>query len=43
MIQINFLDGEIIKIIEDTILVGIDNAPITTEPGDEIFYLQQNI
>ncbi|KXY35786.1 hypothetical protein P4V74_00085 [Bacillus thuringiensis] len=41
MIIINMLDGEKIKIHEDTILVGINNSSKTDKPSETQFYLQQ--
>ncbi|MED0963835.1 MULTISPECIES: hypothetical protein [Bacillus] len=41
MVIINMLDGEKIEIHEDTILVGINNAPRTDKPNEQLFYLQQ--
>lgn len=35
------LDGEQIQVHEDTILVGINNAPITDKTNENIFYLKQ--
>lgn len=35
------LDGEKIKIYEDTVLVGINNAPKTDNPKENMFYLKQ--
>ncbi|KHD85668.1 hypothetical protein G4D61_11200 [Bacillus ginsengihumi] len=39
MVTINMLDGEKIEVHPDTILIGIDNAPITDE--QPTFYLKQ--
>ncbi|MGO5005157.1 hypothetical protein [Bacillus wiedmannii] len=41
MIIINMLDGEKIEIHEDTILVGINNAPRTDKQNEQLFYLKQ--
>lgn len=41
MVIINMLDGEKIQVHEDTLLIGIDNAPRTDKPNENIFYLQQ--
>jgi hypothetical protein len=41
MITINMLDGEMIEVRSDTVLVGINNAPRTDKPNENIFYLQQ--
>lgn len=40
MIRITLLDGETIDVYEDTVLCGINNAPIT-ETSERMFYLQQ--
>lgn len=41
MVVINFLDGDKIEIHDDTLLVGINNAPRTDKPNERLFYLQQ--
>lgn len=42
MIIINMIDGEKIKVQEDTLLVGINNASRTEKPNENIFYLKQS-
>lgn len=42
MVVINFLDGDKIEIHEDTLLIGVNNAPRTDKPNENIFYLQQS-
>lgn len=41
MISINFLDGESIEMKDDILLIGINNAPRTDKPNENIFYLKQ--
>jgi hypothetical protein len=41
MVVVNMLDGEKIEVHQDTVLVGINNAPRTDKPNENIFYLQQ--
>lgn len=41
MIVINMLDGEVIEVHDDTVLIGIDNAPKSDKPNEQLFYLQQ--
>lgn len=42
MIVINMVDGEKIEIHDDTLLIGINNAPRTDKPNEDIFYLKQS-
>lgn len=41
MIVINMLDGEQIELHDDTDLIGIDNAPRSDKPNEQLFYLRQ--
>jgi len=42
MVIINMLDGEKIEIHEDTLLIGINNAPRSDKPNENTFYLKQS-
>lgn len=41
MVIIQMLDGERIEVHQETVLVGINNAPKTDNPEEALFYLRQ--